>query len=174
MGIYNKRNTDCNTFKTLEFVDEKQKFVATFGMQWLRGNSQPYFSITGDFFEFGCWSCCGSAHKEISELLPKLEPLIKWHLCDQNGEPMHYIANAVYWKDCYLGKYPKCPFDPEPVTTFANHIVYGACAGDTDKTPEEWLTSENLVEWLESRKAPLQAAFLATMSEFEIELIPTF
>lgn len=37
----------------------------------------------------------GCMHEDIAKVFPELEPLIKWHLCYDDG-PMHYLANTVY------------------------------------------------------------------------------
>ena len=42
-------------------------------------------------------------HDDIARVYPELAHLIKWHLCS-TGEPLHYIANAVYLasdRDCH-------------------------------------------------------------------------
>ena len=66
------------------------------------GNSNPYFSITGEVerraknnrwvFESG-----GCIHEEILKQLPELKPLVLVHLADENGVPMHAYENAGYW-----------------------------------------------------------------------------
>jgi len=51
------------------------------------GNQLPYFSI---ITQDGC------DHDAIREHFPELAKYIKWHLVSSK-EPMHYIANSMYW-----------------------------------------------------------------------------
>jgi len=66
------------------------------------GNGHNSFSMTGTI-----WSnltgtsdrsivTCGAIKEEISKYAPELAYLAKWHLTSSD-EPMHYIANTVYW-----------------------------------------------------------------------------
>jgi hypothetical protein len=68
----------------------------------LKGNSNAYFSITGEIerragnnrwvFESG-----GAIHDQIAKVMPELKPLLLVHLADENGVPMHCYENAGYW-----------------------------------------------------------------------------
>lgn len=75
-----------------------------------RGDLSPAFSVTGDLYEsHGTWSgaaqsrngreadSCGCIHEEITRAFPELEPLIRLHLSDPAGVPMHAEANAYYF-----------------------------------------------------------------------------
>jgi hypothetical protein len=67
----------------------------------LAGNARPYFSITGTVrrtvgggdrvLAFGC------IHEEILHVWPDLAPLVRVHLSDDLGVPIHAAANAAYW-----------------------------------------------------------------------------
>lgn len=65
------------------------------------GNGHNSFAITATIDEKlgnGRWvdhmgGCC---HEEVAKHFPELAPLIKWHLTSTD-EPMHYIANTLYW-----------------------------------------------------------------------------
>ncbi|HHL35198.1 MAG TPA: hypothetical protein ENJ30_12615 [Desulfobulbaceae bacterium] len=52
------------------------------------GNQQPYFSVTND---------SGAAHEDIAKAFPELKPLIALHLCNEQGKPMHAVANGLYF-----------------------------------------------------------------------------
>jgi hypothetical protein len=63
-------------------------------------NGHNSFAITGDI---DCWNgylweedSGGCIHDEIRTHFPELAPFIKWHLTSTD-EPMHYVANALYW-----------------------------------------------------------------------------
>ncbi len=68
------------------------------------GNGHNSFSITGDVFAGGRWEMGGCIHEEIEKHFPELKPLIRFHLFDTDGGPMHYLANTVYLageRDCH-------------------------------------------------------------------------
>jgi hypothetical protein len=161
-----------NTFQTRKKVlNTEDVITCQFGMNWLTLNSSAYFSITAEIEHRGRVDCCGCLHKEIAKSFPELAPLIKWHLCDAPGLPMHYIANALYWRDCLLGKYPRRDYDPEPVSTFTAHVLYGTVPGDEAMPVEERMRAPGLEAWLEGRKAALSAAFREEMASFGVKMI---
>ena len=62
-------------------------------------NGHNTFSITGEIRRKGNYrNCeiCGCIHEEIKKYFPKFKHLIKWHLTSSD-EPLHYIANTIYW-----------------------------------------------------------------------------
>lgn len=73
------------------------------------GSQKPYFSLTGEetsILDSRMFSC-GCIHGTIEENAANgvitdakdkelLLSLIKWHLVDSEGTPMHYVANAAY------------------------------------------------------------------------------
>lgn len=73
------------------------------------GKQLPYFSLTGEEREnatlrmFSCGCIHDSAVENVADGLIKderektlLPSLIKWHLVDSEGTPMHYVADAAY------------------------------------------------------------------------------
>ncbi len=76
-------------------AQSKSRKAATAKLQWLRGNSAPYFSLTANGkdngSEFG--GCC---HDEILKHWPDLAPLAALHLSDMDGAPMHVVENGFY------------------------------------------------------------------------------
>jgi hypothetical protein len=65
-------------------------------------NALPHFSVTGEERNLrrrgdNQIEVCGQLHPENLTHFPELAPLIKLHLADQNGVPMHAISNGVYW-----------------------------------------------------------------------------
>lgn len=61
------------------------------------GNGHNSFAITADVFVPGRHDieAGGCLHDEIAEAFPELAPLIRWHLCSDDG-PVHYEANTIY------------------------------------------------------------------------------
>jgi len=58
-------------------------------------NQEPHFSITGEGKSVnsrGGDGYFGTCHDKIVELLPKLKPLVRRHLCGMETGPMHYEA----------------------------------------------------------------------------------
>jgi hypothetical protein len=70
-------------------------------------SSSTDFSITSDLFVGGKLASCGMLDELISEHLPEVLPLTKWHGYGRRGDkwhPPYYLANAIYLagnKDCH-------------------------------------------------------------------------
>jgi hypothetical protein len=62
------------------------------GLNYIRGNSKPYFSVTYSDRDLG--GCC---HELILEKHPDLADLVALHLSDIDGQPMHALENGFYW-----------------------------------------------------------------------------
>lgn len=119
---------------------QRLKLTAHVGF-WHPGNGAaqlPHFSVTGtverqnrrpneDIIAGGC------LHDEIRKHFPELAGLIRWHLCDDDGVPMHHEANAAFWAQTAAGcsEWERRPYDPDPVETFKSTVVFGAVDGDT-------------------------------------------
>lgn len=68
------------------------------GLNYLRGNSRPHFSITGELFRNGRLESCGCLHEDIEARFPgRFTDLIRIHLSEDNGVPMHAAANGLFW-----------------------------------------------------------------------------
>lgn len=140
------------------------------------GNGHNSFAITADIYSSKCrarrdgyyrgvggWISGGCQHEEVAKHLPKLRQFIRWHLCDTEGGPMHYKANALY----HAGHTPRwMPLPGESVNypadwpVFASHVVLGAVQGDPATTgPLEKMTTPELEAWLDARQAALLEAF---------------
>jgi hypothetical protein len=94
-------------------VVDDVRCTVNFGMRFLRGNDQPYFSITVDTVLISSKETADSrliaaghqrdlrAHSGsdiIREVFPERADLLRYHLTGQNdGLPMHYIANTIFW-----------------------------------------------------------------------------
>lgn len=68
----------------------------------LTGNDRPYFSATGEVLNLrkrgdNAVETCGSIHEELLQHFPGIDVVVRVHLADDHGVPMHAIANGAYW-----------------------------------------------------------------------------
>jgi hypothetical protein len=69
------------------------------GLEYIRGNDKPYFTLTLDIHRKGFPNQCqsgGCDHETILKYWPKFKDLAILHLSDIEGRPMHGPANAWY------------------------------------------------------------------------------
>lgn len=138
---------------------KKCRLTVEYGMTYLKGNSQPYFSITANeeyMTRYG-WRtrACGCMHEEIARRFPELKELIPYHLSGQDGLPMHYIANAKYWAQ--QGNW---------------EVTYRLIRLAPDEfKPTEVNDLEMFEQWLEVRIPRLKQDFDAMMSKHGVEYI---
>lgn len=164
-----------------------EKFIVKYGFHYLQGNSRPYFSVTLDIWEKkrnGQWyeSGGGSAHDEVARVFPELAPLIKWHLVGDDGTPMHYVANALYWLEMEFG-ISKWNNDSgaKPLEAFKRIVCFGALAEDIDESLSVLLSplgkdakfnlAVRVNKWCASRLPALAAKMKEDMATFGIEYI---
>ena len=88
--------------ETVYFIDddgEEKRMVITYGLNYIKGNHAPYFSITAYIYKKGIRyvESCGCLHDKIHEHAPEFDELITMHLSDINGEPMYAVENGWYW-----------------------------------------------------------------------------
>jgi hypothetical protein len=86
--------------KRKEWKDEQGRHVliATYGLRQLKGNTRPYFSVTGETWINGREDSRGCIHDEIESAFPgELSDLIALHLSDDDGAPMYAEDNGWYW-----------------------------------------------------------------------------
>jgi len=65
-------------------------------LHYLKGNSSPYFSITGDITTGGGHIAGGCLHDDILKAWPKLADLVALHLSDIDGAPTYPVENGFY------------------------------------------------------------------------------
>lgn len=96
----------------------------------LKGNTHPYFSVTGELWDSEGWYRngqdgrmreCGQLHDRIARAFPKLAPVIALHLADETGAPMHAEANGWYWYSDYDGKGTNVSPHSEPLYSMTPH-----------------------------------------------------
>jgi len=81
-----------NTHRCFQGCAIQPPYLAvTAGLHYIEGNSRPYFSVTGESKHGG-----GAIHTEILIEWPLLRPVVDLHLSDDNGVPMHAVANGLY------------------------------------------------------------------------------
>ena len=140
----------------VEHVDKgNTRVIAQYGFNKI-GDQKPYFAITGEVRVDNRMEVCGCVHDEIQKNIKHLKPLIKWHLCDYDGTPMHYIANSIFWFE-QIGK------EKNAEENFKSTCVFGVLK--TDKMPKDVNACQ---KWLESRLPRLQKAFKKEMKEFGV------
>jgi hypothetical protein len=124
------------------------------------GNGHNSFAITGEIRRpnRNDVEACGMLHDEIRKYFPELAPLLKWHLCSAN-EPLHYIANTLYW----LGFSGYCngkPNDPP-------NIEHARSAAVWPEMPESFLSGTanraDVVAALEARRQELKDGLKAAV-----------
>jgi len=111
-----------------------------------------------------------STMREAFDDRPAFLRLLRWHLCE-NGIPMHYVANAVYWAEFIHGVSPHSfpPSRESAENSFKVTVVFGAVAGDT--VPEPTLISrrdvaECVTAWCHRRADELQRAYHRDIAAF--------
>ena len=121
------------------------------------GNGHNSFAITGEIYIPGRRDieAGGMLHEEIAKHFPELAPYLKWHLVSSD-EPMHYIANTLYWLG-YSGWCDGKPNSPPNLEHARSTAVW-------PDMPEAFLASngakkETIIKALEDRRATLQAEF---------------
>src|SRR5262252_1980386 len=163
-----KTRNDRNTFrrKTRETKAPGHTYQVTveYGMEYLEGNRQPYFVIPGHDLVGGG----GCMRDEIALTFPELADLIPWHLTDQDGTPMHYLANGMYWYDHPDGDdYRKT----EPFAYFKSTIVFGALEDDEEMWTRTASLGRAAVEtWIAGRLGRLRDAFRAVMKKHGVQM----
>jgi hypothetical protein len=96
------------------------------GLRYLRGNSRPYFSITGETYRNGRLDSCGCLHENIEARFPgRFTDLIQIHGSDDFGVPTHAAANGLYWLA-----------GTDPSRNGYGETFHGG-SGEFGKTPEE-------------------------------------
>lgn len=124
------------------------------------GNGHNTFAITGEIripgrndIEAG-----GCLHEEIAKAFPELAPYILWHLVSAD-EPLHYIANTLYWLG-YSGWCDGKPGSP-PNLTYARSTAVWPDMPESFLAPNS--TKEEVTKALVGRRESLQAEFKAAV-----------
>jgi hypothetical protein len=128
-------------------------------------NGHNTFSVTADIFNMHAGrkidiagGCC---HDEIARIFPELAPFIKWHLMSTD-EPLHYIANTLYWLG-HDSQWCKGETGDPP------NLAYAKKTAVWDDMPESFLatsgefTREQVASALTARLEGLQAEFRAAV-----------
>lgn len=152
--MYNDKQLAVVTKKVKITEDGKPKWLTATAELHSIGNQKPYFSITGEVasvYRPNSIQSCGCLHELIAMNFRRtLAPYIKWHLTDCTGNPMHYLANALYHYDQGKEEY------------FKSTVVFGAVEGDeTDFAACQ--TRADVEIWLKKRLWNLQAEFRIAM-----------
>lgn len=111
----------------------------------------------------------GAAHDVIREQFPHLANAIRWHLADNSGTPMHYVANTLYWHD-HLGDDPKYTDnygadESEIIRRLRSTMVYGCLPGEKAEygTGPEAMNRDRLESYLNLRQPALLDAITSDL-----------
>lgn len=182
-----------NEYSLPRWSDEHSTYRGTvqYGMHYIYGNSQPYFSITGSTYRQSKntknknrWEedTAGCLHDLIKKKAKHLAPLIQFHLCDQDGLPMYYLENGYYWYKENLEtfkSYVRLADDeiiPE-VSRIELPTVLDEFGKEHDLPEKEQAKiieshkKEFITGWLRTREEKLKKEFDETMAKFEVEYI---
>ncbi len=164
------------------------KCIVQYGMHYIYGNSQPYFSITADTFrkssKGGRWEEDGGGcqHNLIKSKLPELAELIPYHLSGQDGLPLYYLENGYYWYKNDLDVFkdyvrismdesiPTVPEIELPVILNDNGTELDITKEEKEKIREKF-RKQFITDWLNSRQSKLKQEFNAVMERFGVEYI---
>ena len=104
------KNQRCNFEKVFTENGQDYIIIATARYDDKCNNGHNTFAITGEIWKTRNgvkvgrdMESGGCIHEDIVKHFPELTPLIKWHLCSNDG-PMHYIPNTVFLageRDCW-------------------------------------------------------------------------
>ena len=88
--------------RTYEEGGKRYRITARGELVHLDGNASPYFSITGEVVYLArngrrVEHSGGAIHEDILRHFPQLAPLVRVHLADDDGVPLHAYVNAGYW-----------------------------------------------------------------------------
>lgn len=76
----------------------KEIMFVTGVLQYIKGNKCPYFSITGEAWEYsqGLYRTIGANHEEILKHFPGLQDFVDLHLSCIDGTPIYVVENGWY------------------------------------------------------------------------------
>ncbi len=194
--MYRSKSTEIekyNEYCPAQWSDKTHTYRAIFryGMHYILGNSQPYFSITGstwrqpkNILNKSRWDedSCGCMHDLIQERASDLAPLTKFHLCDQDGLPMYYLQNGYYWYKENLETFksyvrlandeviPEVPKIELPVVLNDNGTEIDLPEKEQAKIIESH-RKKFITGWLKTREEKLKREFDETMARFQVEYI---
>lgn len=157
----------------------KQQYIMVakygFDVDFAKRNIQkPYFSITAAIWRNGREDSFGMLHDMIRDRFPELEYLLKWHLTDIDGIPMHYIADGTFWYDVFVDNKKYDSFRGNPLNAFFSTIVYRSVS--TDSSMFNFISNyhngdtELVKQWLNDRIPEMINSFERDMSRANLFL----
>lgn len=151
-------------------ISRERRIRAEFGIRKHSDTEPGYFSVTGEIQQIrgGRWNeeTAGCIHADISLFFPELAPFVKWHLTDDTGTPMHYIANGRYWLQVANHVIFANDLPAVAIGHFKKTVLFGEVEGDSSFDLNTRKTYE-IDAWLEARLPALQAKFKADMAKIE-------
>ena len=89
-----------------------QLTIVTLALHTCGENQSAYFSATYEqyikdkpdrHYRDNGISSCGCGVEEFAHRFPKIAPYFGWHLVSIDSGPIHYVANAKFWYEKYVG-----------------------------------------------------------------------
>jgi hypothetical protein len=121
----------------------------------------------------GEWICqaFGLMRENIEQHFPHLSLLARWYQTSNNGTPLQYLANALYWYSGYRDYLDSEEYEAKAPRYFRRVIVSGSLPGDEEAILGFYNLGAHpntVRDWLEARLPELQKAFLQDMVEFGV------
>ena len=154
------------------------------GLHYLRGNAQPYFSLTCDLVRKGFpdqHQGGGADHVLILKYFSRFADLAALHLCSMDGAPMHSAGNGWYWLagacgglgESYhgsTGSWAKTP--QECVGVLARHLRISAEEAQfiVQQAREGRYTKEDLARFVEAQRPRWKAEAEACISKHDLKI----
>jgi len=112
---------------------DQMSITVQYGFHYIFGNSEPYFSMTGDIYRRGRWDGGGACHDTIAKHKPKLAKLIPFHLYGADTMlPSAYVENGLYWmfQAADVSQWEKRSYDPDGMKVALKHFLWTEEDGD--------------------------------------------
>lgn len=110
---------------TIDYGGRRAALTAFGGLHYIRGNTAPYFTLTGEVYIAGRHDIeeGGCLHERLIDEWPELGPLAEIHGASMDGAPMYAEENGWFWLAGYLGVVTTYIRDSDDcLGAFARHI----------------------------------------------------
>jgi len=136
--------------RPIKHIGNKIDFTVYGGLNYIRGNKKPHFSITVAGKDNESWfgGCC---HDLILQHYPELTDLVSLHLSDIDGLPIHAVKNGYYWLTAAqnTNKY-ETGNNKDNIDIFARYVRISRF--EVKKLMERIRDKKDFINWIESQK----------------------
>lgn len=145
-----------------------------YGLHFIERNQMPYFSVTFAAaksqrkYDEGNWDYSGAGHEAALALMPEVADLVRLHLAEIDGAPIHAVANGWYWYSNYDGKgiklYPsQSYYSLTPHERAARHLRI-----EPERLPQG-LSKAEFVKFVETLRPEWKAEADAAIAHHELD-----